>query len=94
MSTTRSVLDADWLGICRRAVDGPRTRCSPTRRASTREPQETGSRGSGGDRTLVIDRSAELVVVAELDALKADGYRFRRSPRSSARSTTAIPACA
>jgi myo-inositol-1(or 4)-monophosphatase len=38
--------------------------------------KETGTRGSGGDRTLVIDRSAELVVLAELDALKEEGFRF------------------
>jgi len=38
--------------------------------------KETGSRGSGGDRTLVIDESAELVVFDELDALRSEGYRF------------------
>jgi myo-inositol-1(or 4)-monophosphatase len=37
---------------------------------------ETGTRGSGGDRTLVIDQSAESLVFAELDALHAAGYRF------------------
>lgn len=38
--------------------------------------RETGTRGSGGDRTLLIDRDAESVVVAELDALHGEGYRF------------------
>jgi myo-inositol-1(or 4)-monophosphatase len=38
---------------------------------------ETGTRGSGGDRTLVIDRSAETIVLGELDGLYDDGYRFR-----------------
>jgi myo-inositol-1(or 4)-monophosphatase len=37
---------------------------------------ETGSRGSGGDRTLVIDRAAEKLVTSELDVLRAEGYRF------------------
>jgi myo-inositol-1(or 4)-monophosphatase len=37
---------------------------------------ETGTRGSGGDRTLVIDRGAETVVLSELEALRHEGYRF------------------
>jgi myo-inositol-1(or 4)-monophosphatase len=37
---------------------------------------ETGTRGSGGDRTLVIDRSAETVVFEQLDTLREQGYRF------------------
>lgn len=37
---------------------------------------ETGTRGSGGDRTLIIDRGAEALVLAELDALRDEGYRF------------------
>ena len=43
---------------------------------TTERAVETGERGSGGDRTLVIDRSAEDLVLAELDRLNADGYRF------------------
>ena len=37
---------------------------------------ETGTRGSGGDRTLVIDRSAESVILEQLDGLRSQGYRF------------------
>jgi myo-inositol-1(or 4)-monophosphatase len=37
---------------------------------------ETGTRGEGGDRTLVIDEAAEDVVFAELEALHAAGARF------------------
>jgi len=37
---------------------------------------ELGTRGSGGDRTLVIDNTAESMVLAELGALQEDGYRF------------------
>ena len=38
---------------------------------------ETGSRGSGGDRTLEIDRGAEQVVFAQLEELsREEGHRF------------------
>jgi myo-inositol-1(or 4)-monophosphatase len=37
---------------------------------------ETGERGEGGDRTLVIDEEAENAVFAQLDALHAAGARF------------------
>jgi myo-inositol-1(or 4)-monophosphatase len=44
---------------------------------STRERAiETGTRGSGGDRTLVIDRGAEQLVLDQLDRLSDEGYRF------------------
>jgi myo-inositol-1(or 4)-monophosphatase len=38
--------------------------------------RETGTRGEGGDKTLLIDEAAEDVVFAELDALHAAGARF------------------
>jgi myo-inositol-1(or 4)-monophosphatase len=75
MTSTRSALDADWLGACRRAVTGLEQLLAAA--PSTLERAvETGTRGSGGDRTLVIDRSAESVVLAELDAIRAEGYGF------------------
>jgi myo-inositol-1(or 4)-monophosphatase len=37
---------------------------------------ETGSRGSGGDRTLVIDAAAEAIVFGELGSLHDAGHRF------------------
>src|SRR5581483_12367491 len=75
MTSTRSALDVDWLGICRRAVKGLERVLAES--PSTQErARETGARGSGGDRTLEIDRSAENVVVAELDALHEQGYGF------------------
>lgn len=37
---------------------------------------ETGERGEGGDRTLVIDSRAEDAVFAQLDALHEGGARF------------------
>ena len=69
------VLEADWLGTCRRAVRGLRGVLSdhPTSRERV---VETGERGGGGDRTLVIDRQVEDVVFAELERLHADGLRF------------------
>ncbi len=75
MTTTRSALDVDWLGVCRRAVAGVERILAEAPTTSLRAA-ETGSRGSGGDRTLVIDQSAEDVVLNELATLHADGYRF------------------
>src|ERR1039458_2788745 len=75
MASTRSTLDADWLGACRRAVIGLDPLLADTPSLSQRAI-ETGTRGSGGDRTLVIDRSAEDVVLGELDGLRAEGHRF------------------
>jgi myo-inositol-1(or 4)-monophosphatase len=75
MTVSDSALDADWLGVCRRAVAGLAHMLADTPSTVDRA-RETGSRGSGGDRTLVIDESAENVVFAELDALSAAGYRF------------------
>jgi myo-inositol-1(or 4)-monophosphatase len=75
MTSTRSALDADWLGACRRAATGLKQILSE--KSTTRQrAEETGTQGSGGDRTLVIDASAETVVFAELDALSAQGYQF------------------
>jgi myo-inositol-1(or 4)-monophosphatase len=75
MSSTRSALDADWLGVCRRAARGL-GRILAEFPSTEQRAVETGSRGSGGDRTLVIDQSAETVVLAELDALHTQGHRF------------------
>jgi len=75
MPSTCSALDADWLGVCRRAVGGLAEMLADA--PSTKERAvETGSRGSGGDRTLVIDRGAETVVLSELEALREQGHRF------------------
>ncbi len=76
MAITPSALDADWLAACRRASDGMRAMLAATPSAQERAA-ETGTRGRGGDRTLVIDSSAEAIVLAELEALSAQGYRFR-----------------
>jgi len=75
MGSTDTALDADWLGACRGAVDGLRDvlRAHPGTR---QRAVETGDRGEGGDRTLVIDEGAEQAVFAQLDALHAAGHRF------------------
>jgi myo-inositol-1(or 4)-monophosphatase len=75
MTSVRSALDADWLSLCRRAVAGLERMLAASPSTAERA-QETGTRGSGGDRTLVIDHSAEDLVFTELDGLRDQGYRF------------------
>lgn len=75
MTSVRSALDADWLGLCRRSVAELEQMLAKAPSIAERA-EETGTRGSGGDRTLVIDESAEAFVLAELDALSEEGYRF------------------
>ena len=76
MSLTRTALEADWLGACRRSVTSLQALLAATPETDDRA-RETGTRGSGGDRTLLIDRDAESAVLAELDALHDKGYRFQ-----------------
>jgi myo-inositol-1(or 4)-monophosphatase len=75
MMPTGTALDADWLGACRGAVAGLRDVLAAHPRTRQRAV-ETGDRGEGGDRTLVIDEGAERAVFAQLDALHAAGHRF------------------
>ncbi len=75
MTASHPALAHDWLGACRRAADGLRAvlREHPTSRERV---VETGERGGGGDRTLVIDAEAEDHVFAQLQALHDEGARF------------------
>jgi myo-inositol-1(or 4)-monophosphatase len=75
MTPSHPALAHDWLGACRRAADGLRAvmREHPTSRERV---VETGERGGGGDRTLVIDAEAEEAVFAQLQGLHDDGARF------------------
>src|SRR3954454_6408456 len=79
MATARDargeLLSFDWLGACRRAVEGLREVLAenPT---STERVIETGETGGGGDKTLVIDAAAEDAVFGELDRLSDAGARF------------------
>jgi myo-inositol-1(or 4)-monophosphatase len=75
MDSSGTALDADWLGVCRVATDALREILRNAPRTRERAV-ETGERGKGGDRTLVIDRAAEDAVFAQLDALHAAGHRF------------------
>jgi myo-inositol-1(or 4)-monophosphatase len=76
MSLTRTALEADWLGACRRSVASLEALLAATPETGDRA-RETGTRGSGGDRTLLIDRDAESAVLTELDGLHGEGYRFQ-----------------
>ena len=69
------VLRYDWLGVGRRAGDGLR-RVLREHPSSRERIVETGGRGGGGDRTLVIDAAAEDAVFAELEALRRGGARL------------------
>jgi myo-inositol-1(or 4)-monophosphatase len=75
MVPTPTALQADWLTACRTAAQGLREVLleHPTSRERV---VETGDRGGGGDRTLVIDQQAEDAVFAQLDAMHDAGARF------------------
>ncbi len=75
MSSPQTAVQADWLSSCRSAVEGLRAMLASSPDTAERA-RETGSRGHGGDRTLVIDQSAESLVFDQLDALYAQGHRF------------------
>jgi myo-inositol-1(or 4)-monophosphatase len=65
---------ADWLGICRRAVEAQRRIFAATATSEGRTVYE--GVGEGGDRTLQIDRLCEDAVFAELEALAGEGASF------------------
>ncbi|WP_196808984.1 inositol monophosphatase family protein [Conexibacter woesei] len=73
--STHPALEHDWLGACRAAADGLRAVLAdhPT---SIERVIETGERGEGGDKTLVIDAEAEDRVFQALQQLHDDGARF------------------
>jgi myo-inositol-1(or 4)-monophosphatase len=76
MQGATSAIGADWLGACRRATEGLREMLADAPSTAERA-LETGTRGSGGDRTLVIDETAERLMLNELCALHGEGHRFR-----------------
>src|SRR3954452_10279266 len=65
----------DCLGPSRRAASGIRSLLAEHPTIADRV-RETGTRGEGGDRTLLIDEAAEDLVFAQLDRLHAAGARF------------------
>jgi len=66
----------DWLEPCRRSAEALRAilHAAPT---TAERVRVTGTRGEGGDDTLLIDAAAEAAVFDQLDALHAAGARFR-----------------
>ena len=75
MGVSDRALDTDWLELCRRATDALRGILADS--PSTEERvREVGTRGEGGDRTLVIDAAAEEAVFEQLELLHHDGLRF------------------
>src|SRR3954447_13592118 len=76
MSDTReATLAADWLGASRRGAEALHAILADAPTTAERV-RETGERGEGGDRTLVIDSEAEEAVFRELVRLHDDGARF------------------
>ena len=68
------VFSADWLGICRRAVDVQRQIFQEVRGIEERTVYD--GVGEGGDHSLVIDRRCEDAVFAELEKLAEEGASF------------------
>ena len=75
MASSTTSLEYDWLGACRRSVEGVRAVLAQSAPGPERV-EETGVVGVGGDRTLVIDQRAEDLVIGELRALHDEGARF------------------
>jgi myo-inositol-1(or 4)-monophosphatase len=75
VSQRSEALAHDWLGACRNAAQGLSSILRETP-SSVDRVEETGERGEGGDRTLVIDAAAEQVVFDELQRLHDAGARF------------------
>jgi myo-inositol-1(or 4)-monophosphatase len=75
MASPHSALHVDWLALCRRASAGL-AELLAERPSIDERALETGTRGSGGDRTLMIDESAESLVFSELERLREQGHRF------------------
>ena len=65
----------DWLGAARAAAQAMSAMLAD-RPTIAERVVETGERGEGGDRTLVIDAAAETAVFDELERLHDAGARF------------------
>jgi myo-inositol-1(or 4)-monophosphatase len=70
-----SASSPDWLAAARSAAGAIRDLLAE-RPTIAERVVETGTRGEGGDRTLVIDAAAEAIVFAELARLHDAGARF------------------
>ena len=76
MDGATTAIGADWLSACRRAAESLQQMFDELPSTAQRAV-ETGTRGSGGDDTLVIDEAAEELVFSELERLHREGFRFR-----------------
>jgi myo-inositol-1(or 4)-monophosphatase len=74
MSGPSTVLQADWLRLCRKAAEALRE-VLEVRPTTVERAAETGV-GKGGDHTLVIDQAAEDAVFGLLEELHDEGHRF------------------
>ena len=72
--TEATLLDLDWLEICRRIVSAQQEVFAAEAGIAARTAYE--GVGEGGDRALVIDRRCEDIVFAELEALHRAGHQF------------------
>jgi myo-inositol-1(or 4)-monophosphatase len=70
-----TVNSSEWLVACRAAVQEVRSLLESTGTIAERAI-ETGTRGEGGDRTLVIDAEAEAIIFTQLERLHAGGLAF------------------
>jgi myo-inositol-1(or 4)-monophosphatase len=75
MTDAPDALHADWLSACR-AATAELGRILESRPTMDERVEETGTRGEGGDRTLLIDQEAEDAIFRELERLHGEGYRF------------------
>ena len=75
MSAPDPAQDTDWLRICRRATSDLRGILRDQSTTAERV-REVGTRGEGGDRTLLIDAAAEEAVFEQLAGLYDEGLRF------------------
>jgi myo-inositol-1(or 4)-monophosphatase len=73
-SAAGDVIDADWLGTCRRMVAAQRELFAAERSIAARTVYD--GVGEGGDHTLAIDRRSEDIVFAELERLNEEGLEF------------------
>ncbi|HET9073228.1 MAG TPA: inositol monophosphatase family protein, partial [Solirubrobacteraceae bacterium] len=70
-----AINSSQWLVACRTAVQEVRSLLESTTSIAERA-RETGTRGEGGDRTLIIDAAAEDVIFAQLEGLHRTGLDF------------------
>jgi myo-inositol-1(or 4)-monophosphatase len=73
-ATAGDIVQADWLGPCRRIVALQRELFAEQTGIAARTVYD--GIGEGGDRSLTIDRRCEDIVFAELERLGEDGYEF------------------